>query len=95
MYKNKGVPKGFVHDWTYRGHWHEKKIRPGLWRFRFRATKNRKADRMGSFGIGTKGAWKIKGTQYIRKTGRGKYQTDFIGTKRPLKFYIKSKKRKW
>lgn len=44
---------------------------------------------MGSFGIGTKGAWKINGIQYITKTGKGKYQTKLIGTKKPLKFYIK------
>ena len=47
---------------------------------------------MGSFGKGTKGAWKIKGTQYITKTGKGKYQTDFRGTKKPMKFYVKHQK---
>lgn len=82
------VPKGFVHDWTYRGHWHERKVRPGLWRFRFDATKFRKARSYGSFGKGTTGAWKIAGIQRITKTGKGRYQTRFIGTKKPLKFKV-------
>lgn len=72
--------------------WDETKKRKGLWKFRFRATKNRRAKGMGSFGIGTRGAWKIKGIQYIKKTGRGRYQTFLVGTKKPLKFYVKSRR---
>lgn len=85
----KGVPPGYKEDWAYRGRWSERKLKPGLWKFRFRATKRRKANDYGNFGKGTKGAWKINGVQYIKKTGLGKYQTDFIGYKKPLKFYVK------
>lgn len=88
-YKRKGVPKGFKHIWKYKGVWNEKKTRPGLWRFTFRATKGKKASRMGSFGVGTKGAWKINAVQYIKKTRKGQYQTKMVGTKKPLKFYVK------
>lgn len=88
-YKPKGVPRGYVHNWKYKGHWREKKIGK-YWKVDFRATKSRKTARsMGSFGIGTKGAWKIKGIQYIKKTGKGKYQTRLIARKYPLKFHVK------
>lgn len=94
MTYKKGVPKGFKHNWAYRGHWAEKKIRPGKWKFIFKATKNRKAKGTGSFGIGTTGAWKIQGIQYIKKTGKGTYQTKLVGTKIPLKFNVKKPKYK-
>lgn len=85
-----GVPKGYQHSWKYNGRWNEKKIRKGLWKIRFRATKSRGGSKkLGSFGIGTKGAWKISGIQYIKKIGPRKYQTTLIGTKKPLKFYVK------
>lgn len=91
----RGVPKGFRHNWGYHGHWDERKIKKGLWKFKFRATKSRKtAKSMGSFGIGTTGAWDIKARQYIKKTGLGKYQTTMIGTKRPLKFKVRKPYRK-
>lgn len=94
MIKKRGVPKGFRHNWTYRGHWDETKVKPGLWKFRFKATKRQHARGMGNFGIGTTGAWEIKAKQYIKKTGKGKYQTEMIGTKKPLKFHVK-KRRYW
>lgn len=89
------VPKGYKHNWAYHGAWKEKKIRPGLWTFTFQATKHRKAKNIGEFGIGTTGAWKIQGIQYIKKTGTGKYQTKLIGTKKPLQFNIKKPKRRY
>jgi hypothetical protein len=90
MVYKRAVPKGYKHNWTYHGHWKETKTRPGNWKFTFRATKSRKtAKSMGSFGVGTKGAWKIRGTQYITKIGKGKYQTKLVGTKTPMKFYVK------
>lgn len=85
----RGLPSGYRANWKYTGRWSEKKLRKGLWKFRFRATKRRRAKGYGNYGKGTTGAWKIKGVQYIRKTGKGQYQTDFIGTKRPMKFHIK------
>jgi hypothetical protein len=94
-YKKKAVGKGFRHIWKYNGKWDETKIRPGLWKFKFRASKGKRSKRYGSFGKGTKGAWYIKGIQYIEKTGKGKYQTTLIGTKKPLKFYVKKPKRKY
>lgn len=91
--KNKGVSKGFRHIWDYDGKWDETKKRPGLWKFNFKATKKKKSNSMGNFGVGTKGAWKINGIQYIKKTGKGRYKTNLVGEKRPLKFYVKKPKR--
>lgn len=92
----KGVPKGFEHSWRYNGRWNEKKIKKGLWKGRFRAIKSRKYTKsMGSFGIGTKGAWDIWGTQYIKKIAPNKYATDYIFYKKPKKFYVKKPKRRY
>jgi len=93
--KSLGVPAGYKEDWAYHGHWGEKKLRKGLWKFRFTATKRRRADSYGSFGRGTKGAWKINGIQYITKTGKGKYQTTLIGTKKPIYFNVRQPKKKF
>lgn len=89
----KGVPKNFKHIWGYHGRWSERKVRPSLWRFKFVATKNKRARSMGNFGKGTKGAWNIKARQYITKTGLGRYQTTMVGTKRPIKFFVKRPRR--
>lgn len=90
------VPKGYTHNWTYKGHWKETKLKPGLWKIKFKATKNRKtAKTIGNFGIGTTGTWKIKAIQHIKKTGKGTYQTTMIGTKKPLKFNIKKPKKRY
>lgn len=94
-YNRKGVPKGYKENWKYTGRWSERKIRKGLWKFQFRATKRRKANTYGSFGKGTTGAWRINGIQYIKKTGMGEYQTDFRGYKRPLRFNVKRPKRRY
>lgn len=89
------VPKGYRHIWKYKGRWDEKKIRKGLWKIDFKATKGHKGKKSyGSFGKGTKGAWLIRGIQYITKTGKGTYQTRLIGTKKPLKFNIKNKRKR-
>ena len=61
-YRRRGVPVGYNENWKYVGRWSEKKIKPGIWRFRFRATKRRKARGYGSFGKGTTGAWDILGS---------------------------------
>lgn len=90
----KSVPKGYKHYWKYhKSKWKERKIRKGLWGFTWTAIKSKKAKSYGNFGKGTKGAWKINAIQYIEKTGKGKYRTKMIGTKKPLKFHIKTPKR--
>lgn len=92
---HKGVKAGYKHIWKYKGRWNEKKIRKGLWKFTFQATKSKKGKRkIGNFGIGTTGAWKITGIQYIKKTSPTSYQTKLIGTKKPIKFNIKKPKNK-
>lgn len=85
----RGVPSNYREIWNYKGKWDETKLKKGLWKFRFVATKRRKANSYGSFGKGTTGAWKINGIQYIRKTGKGEYQTDFRGYKKPIFFIVK------
>lgn len=92
--KSKGVPKGYKHIWGYKGVWNERKTRKGLWKFTFKATKGHKHKGIGSFGVGTTGAWKIKGVQYIKKISPNKYQTKLVGTKIPLKFNVVKPHRK-
>lgn len=95
MAYKRGVPKGYRHVWGYKGVWDETKLGKGKgWKIKFRATKGRKHRGMGSFGVGTTGAWRIKGIQRIIKTGRDTYQTVLTGKKYPLKFNIK-RPRKW
>lgn len=88
--KRRGVPIGYPEDWSYRGHWHERKIGNRKWKFKFTATKRRKARSYGSFGKGTTGRWEIRATQLITKTGKGRYQTTMIGTKKSLGFNVKN-----
>lgn len=88
----KAVPSGYQENWAYRGRWSEKKLRKGLWKFTFKATKNRRAKSYGNMGKGTTGAWKIDAIQYIRKTGKGRYETTMKGTKKPLKFTVRHKR---
>lgn len=89
----KGVPYGYKEKWKYYDEeWVEqkKKDHKGTrWDFRFKSKKIRPAKSYGSFGKGTKGIWEIKAKQYILKTGKGKYNTLMIGTKRPIKFKVK------
>lgn len=91
-----GVKAGYKHNWKYKGAWKERKIRTGLWKFTFRATKSHKGSRSyGSFGKGTTGAWKINAIQRIRKISPNAYQTTMTGTKKPLRFNIKKPRKKW
>lgn len=92
--RKRGVPRGFRHIWGYKGVWDEKKLRRGLWKINFRATKGRQHRGMGSFGVGTKGAWRINGIQYITKTGKNTYQTKLVGYKKPLKFFVRKPRRR-
>lgn len=83
-YKRRGVPKGYEHNWAYHGRWSERKVGPGLWKGRFRATKRKSAKVMGPHR-GTKIHWKGTFDQYAVKTGKGTYQTDMHFTKRLVK----------
>lgn len=80
----RGVPKGYRHDWTYRGHWKEYKTSPGNWNIDFRATKKTKSGRGGP-KPGFRLVWGIKGKQYAVKTSKGTYQTRLIAKKRLIK----------
>lgn len=87
-----GVPKGYRHNWTYRGRWKERKLRPGLWKIDFRATKRTRSGRGGP-RRGSKIVWGIRAKQYAVKTGRGTYQTRLIGTKRVIRHRMKHGRR--
>lgn len=85
---NKGVPVGYKHNWTYRGHWKEIKIKPGQWKITFNATKKTRAGKGGP-PKGFKILWGFKNVrQRAIKTGKGKYQTRLTG----IKYVIKKKK---
>ena len=75
---------GYRSKWVYRGVWTEKKIRPGLWKFKFVATKSRQAKGYGSITRGDEIDWGFRGVnQRVRKIGKGRYQTVMEG----LKYY--------
>jgi hypothetical protein len=84
----RGVPKGYRHNWTYRGRWREKKVSPRKWRFSFNATKRTHAKAMGP-RKGSKVMWDIKARQIAVKTKKGTYQTRMVGTKRLVKARMK------
>lgn len=78
------VKVGYKNIWGYHGRWTETKIKKGLWKFRFVATKNKRASRYGPIGFGDQIHWGFRRVnQKVRKTGKGKYQTVLTG----LKFY--------
>lgn len=89
------VKKGYQHNWKYTGHWKEKKIAPGKWKIRFRATKGRRVRGRPQKYEPKKGfqiLWKINAYQRATKTGRGTYQTDMYGTKKVVKAGYKKKR---
>ena len=63
-----GVWTGYKAKWGYRGVWTEKKIRPGLWKFKFVATKSRQAKGYGSIARGDKIYWGLE--ELIRELGK-------------------------
>ena len=83
MNNKKGVPTGYTHNWTYRGHWKETKIKPGTWKGTFTATKRTKSGKGGP-KPGFRIKWKINGTQYAIKTKKGTYQTKLYFKKRKI-----------
>lgn len=73
---------GYRSKWGYKGVWTEKKLRPGLWKFRFVATKTRKAKGYGTITRGDEINWGFKKVrQYVKKTGKGRYHTVLTGLK--------------
>jgi hypothetical protein len=84
--------KGSKHNWAYRGKWFERKKKPGLWIFSFKATKNQKPRR----GVkpGSRYKWRINATQTAVKTKKGRYQTKMVGTKRLIKSRVRRRFRK-
>lgn len=84
--------KGSRHNWTYRGHWYERKVKPGVWRFRFGATKFQKPRK--GVGKGSKYVWRIKATQRAVKTQSGRYRTRMHGFKSLIKATPRRRK-KW
>lgn len=81
-----GVPVGYrIKGWTYRGRWQERKVGKGTWKFRFDATKHRAHKGYGSHPRGRKVSWRICGRQDVVKTGPGRYQTRFYGTKKLIR----------
>lgn len=85
------MKKGQSHHWTYKGHWHERKVAPGTWKGTFTATK-RQRPRAG-VGRGSKYRWHIKGTQTAVKTKSGTYQTKYKFTKRLIKAKPRKRRR--
>lgn len=91
-----GVKTGYVHDWTYKGHWQERKIKPGVWKINFEATKGKKHSKMGTLKPGTKITWKFKNMkQTAIKIGKGKYQTRLTGYKYLAKIKPRRNKRRY
>lgn len=83
-----GVWTGYRAKWRYRGLWTEKKIRPGVWKFKFVATKGRPAKGYGSIARRDEINWSFgRVNQRVRKIGKGRYQTVMTGYK-----YFKSGK---
>jgi len=82
--RRRGVPRGYRHDWRYRGRWRESKVGRGKWRFDFRARKGRvvPAKSVGSVPVGSKIKWRVNATQTVTKVGRDEYSTRMVGSKR-------------
>jgi len=78
----RGVPRGYRHNWAYKGHWYERKTGKGTWKVDYRATKSRKQAGSGGPPVGTKITWHLEGTQTAVKTNKGTYQTRFRATKK-------------
>lgn len=94
-FRRKGVPSGYRENWAYHGRWSEKKIRPGLWKGTYTATKRRRANSYGNFGKGTFIKWKLYGYQTAVKVGKGIYQTVFKFYKRPVKVKVRRTRKRY
>lgn len=80
----RSVPRGYRHDWRYRGRWRERKVGRGKWKFDFRARKSRSvpAKSMGSVKKGDKITWRVRGTQTVTKVSKDQYSTRLVGSKK-------------
>lgn len=77
------VRRGYKHIWGYKGVWREYKIRPGLWKFTFKATKSKKAKDYGPVGKGSEFGWKFEDVKQKAVKGyKGRYNTVMTGYKR-------------
>lgn len=83
--RNRGVPKGYSHNWLYKGRWKEYKVGKGKWKGRFKAAKSRGGSSRGGLKKGARIAWYIRGVQYATKVGGRRYLTDFKFTKTLIK----------
>lgn len=83
--------KGGKHNWSYKGHWFERKVAPGKWVIKFTATKGQKP----RYGVspGSRFKWRINATQRAVKTGAGRYQTVMTGVKRLSRASVKKRRR--
>lgn len=93
--KVRGVPVGYVHDWTYsKGQWVEKKTGPKTWRFVYKNSKvNRKLKSYKSGpGKGSEIVWKIDANQYAKKVAPWKYDLLMIGKKKLVGKMIKKRR---
>lgn len=77
------MKKGGKHNWSYKGHWFERKVGRGKWIGTFRATKSQRPYR--GVGKGSYFKWYLRGTQTAYKTKSGQYQTKYRFTKSLIK----------
>lgn len=78
----RGVPKGYRHNWKYKGHWRERKTGRGKWDVDFTARKSRKGSGRGGLPVGSEVTWKIEGYQTARKVSGRTYATRYRARKR-------------
>lgn len=85
---------GGSHHWRYGGgHWYEKKVRPGVWKFRYSSRKYQRP-RPG-VRSGSRYKWKINAVQYARKERSGRYSTHMVGQKKLIRARVKKRRFKY
>jgi len=95
--RQKGVPVGYIHDWTYsKGQWVEKKVAPKTWRFVYKNSKSNRKLKSYKSGpaTGSKIMWKIDANQYATKVKPWKYNLLMIGKKKLVASAIKKRRKK-
>lgn len=92
--KYTGMRIGGEHNWLYpNGRWHEKKVAPNEWQFRFQCTKGRKraAPTGSGASLNTQYYWYIIADQEAIKTDTDTYETIMHGSK----FKVGHKRPQW